>query len=126
MASVTLSGVFLNEADDLDDYLSFDSAISVDASDSEEGELRDYAGGRRRYIGTDNNFASVNLQFSYVSKASREKLETWPGVTLLYRDGRGRMFYGVFTTLRASEVRGPGDYSNISLTISEVYKALAV
>jgi hypothetical protein len=126
MASITIAGVFLNEADDLDDYLSFDSYISVDASETEEGELRDYAGGRRRYIGTDNNFASVSLQLPLVSKASREKLETWPGVTLLYRDGRGRMFYGVFSTMRASELRGPGDYSSVSLTLSEISRDIEV
>lgn len=119
MATIEFGGVYLNLASDLSQSLYFDS-VSVSASNSRSGTVRSYAGGRLRSFTRSSAPRSVTLNLGYVSMADRETLESWVGDLIQYRDGRGRLFYGVYFDLNATEVRGSHGRSNISLTINEV------
>jgi hypothetical protein len=114
MAGVTLTQLYLHDAADLSDYL----AINVqDLSDALSAGVstRDYANGRTRMVSTPSTGSSVSVSLTLVTEADRAALEGWVGTYLMLREPRGRVRWGFYSGLSASELLGPGRYSNLSL-----------
>lgn len=126
MASISLSGVWLAQESDLATTIELDRAITVDASAYKQGEFRRYAGGRTRLVTRTGDSQSVNVTAQYVTKANRATLDSWAGSLMLYRDGRGRLFFGSFLGLATSEVPGYQDLCNVSFTFDEVTHSIEV
>jgi hypothetical protein len=119
MATIEFGGVYINLASDLSQSVYIDS-VAVSATNARTGTVRAYAGGRLRAFTRSSEPKSVNLSLSYVSMADRETLESWVGELVHYRDGRGRLLYGVYLDMNAQEIRGAHGRSDIALTINAV------
>jgi hypothetical protein len=60
------------------------------------GEVRTYAGGRRRSITSAGELGSYGVSLFNVPRSTVETLRTWAGQTVQVRDNTGRRFVGVF------------------------------
>ena len=119
MASITFGGVWLApESAPATGVYSESADVSV--SSAKAADPRWYAGGRRRIITGPGTEASVNIQYRVVSRTFRETVEAWEGLLCCYRDGRGRLHWGVFASLGVDEIPSAGEYCNLSLSFTEI------
>jgi hypothetical protein len=74
-------------------------------SASVRGEVRSYAGGRQRAVGSIGKSNVWKFVLEELSLATCELLETWmnQGITVLARDHRGQFMYGTFFAVERSE-----------------------
>ena len=103
-------------------------SVSVHASFPERGsnpaiagEVRFYAGGRRRVITSANRSATFPLTLQLLSDADLDLLDSWAGRVLLLRDGAGRRVWGTFLALDVEDFWDPeGTLHNVGLTFTEL------
>ena len=125
MASVTLYGVWLAPVSDLTDTLVLNGGTTAAGTVGVQGDFRRYAGGRVRLIRQAGQDESVAVSVSHVSRTTREQLNAWAGETLLLRDGRGRLVFGTYLAVDATE--NPGlPYCDLSLTFTEITTTIEV
>jgi hypothetical protein len=69
------------------------------------GEIRTYAGGRQRAVGSLGMAGKWTFTLMELSQTNTETLKTWmaSGVTVLARDHRGQAMYGTFFGLNIAE-----------------------
>ena len=126
MASITFSGAYIAPASDYSDTLYLDAALSVSGDYTSPGELREYAGGRFRLVTRGTQRRQNQVSANYVSLTTREALEALVGQVVLYRDGRGRVFFGTILNAKATEIAGPASLCNVSFVVSEVTDTVEV
>jgi len=86
-----------------------------------DGEVRFYAGGRRRVITSASRSNTFPLTLQLLSDADFRLLESWAGRVLLLRDGAGRRVWGAFFGLDVEDFWDvDGTLHNASLTFSEL------
>ena len=87
------------------ELLGSNSAPSRSQSFGVKGEIRTYAGGRQRAIGTIGMSGSWKFTLVELTQTNVETLKTWmsSGVTVLARDHRGQSMYGTFFDVGFSE-----------------------
>jgi hypothetical protein len=124
MAVIALTQVLLARADDLTVLLPLE-ATSVEEDDELTGEVRTYAGGRRRSVTRAGAPNSLALSCDVIGRSTLNTLRGWKGQTLLYRDPRGRKLYGVFYRLGVSE-NITADLATVSFTLERVTRLEAV
>jgi len=95
MATLTLTKVWLN-------LVSTGEAVSAYSTGrsqqySMDGEVRTYAGGRQRFVGQEGEHGQFTVTLRLLSLAQVTQLRGWTGRTVLFRDRRGQLMYGVFT-----------------------------
>lgn len=95
MASVVLDRVWLNDAADLSDSLSFQSSNRGDR-ERVGGSVRAYANGRQRLVSTATTTLTLPLVAVAVSWADVEWLREHAGRLLLLRDKPGRRVWGTY------------------------------
>lgn len=73
---------------------------------SVQGEIRTYAAGRQRAIGSIGASAQWGFTLMQLLLPQVETLETWmeAGVTVFARDNRGQHMYGTFFTVTRTEL----------------------
>lgn len=94
MATLTLTKLFVN-------LLSDGTAISAQSTsrsrtDDIDGEVRTYAGGRRRSVVSEGAATTFTFTMRLLTLTQVETLITWIGKTVQVRDHRGQRFFGVF------------------------------
>lgn len=72
---------------------------------SVKGEIRTYAGGRQRAVGSTGVSGSWKFTLVELSQANVTTLKSWmaQGVTVLARDHRGQWMYGTFFAVDVAE-----------------------
>lgn len=110
MAEITISGIWMAPADDLANELHLDPLLNVGVSVTEanmlDGEMETMASGRRRSISTDGDTERVQVDLTYATREIRETLKAWRSEFLLYRDYRGRCWFGRMFGFTALEQGG--------------------
>lgn len=101
MSTVTLSDIWLNDAVNPSDSMSFSYAgdsysISEVLGGGVEGG---YASGRTRVYSTDDDAVSIALGLQWVTAAQRDWLRAHRGVPVCFRDPRGFKVFAAFHTL---------------------------
>lgn len=74
------------------------------------GEVRTYAGGRQRFIGTEADQRQVTVTLRQLTLAQVETLEAWRGRTVQIRDHRGQRFWCVYKAVQRIERKHPDLY----------------
>lgn len=86
-----------------------------------DGEVRTYAGGRRRVITSARKSATYPVTLQLLSDAEVEQLKVWRGRVLLLRDGEGLRVWGSYMALDVTSYWDPeGPVSDVSLTFTAV------
>jgi hypothetical protein len=87
------------------ELLSAQTVPSKSQSFGVKGEIRTYAGGRQRAIGSTGMSGQWQFTLVELSQTNTETLKTWmsSGVTVLARDHRGQSMYGTFFDLGIAE-----------------------
>jgi hypothetical protein len=103
MAMITLTQTFVN-------LMTNGAAVSGlpradrDESYSQPGEVRTYAGGRRRSITQLGETGTYRFTLLQVPRTTVETLRSWIGDLVEVRDSKGRQFFGVFFAITPIEV----------------------
>lgn len=119
MASVSLETLWVNNAADLSDS----AALPLSAltwKPTRQGDVRTYAGGRRRLVTRVGSARSADIALEYVDRDLVNRLDAWTGALLCFRDPMGRKFYGVFLDPSFEEQDDGSDHANVSFTVYEV------
>lgn len=111
-----------------------DPSVSVRAASPErssevelDGEVRFYAGGRRRVITSARDTAKYPLTLQWLTDAQVATLTGWRGRVLLLRDAFGRRVFGSYLALDVKDVYVDGGRASIvSLTFTELTYSDAV
>lgn len=87
------------------EMISAQSGRSKSQAFSVKGEIRTYAGGRQRAIGSTGLSGQWVFTLMELSQANVDMLKTWMafGVTVLARDHRGQFMYGTFFSVDIAE-----------------------
>lgn len=120
MATVTLDRLWVHDADDPASYIKLRLEAAQDES-TRSDEVVVSLTGRRRHVRTPQNSRVVDYKCSLVARQDAEQLEDWAGQLLLFRDPRGRKFYGVTNDVETVEVPGVGTgLVDLSFSVEEV------
>jgi hypothetical protein len=125
MASIDFDYVYIHDGTTLSTFF-YQTPASIKSAVIHEGSIQTCAGGRTRAITGDAEPEEVTVAFNYVTIANRVILEGLAGDLVLYRDGSGRMFYGTYFDVDATDNIAPADTCNLSLTITEVTHSIVV
>lgn len=92
---------------------------------SVRGEVRSYAGGRQRAVGSIGKASTWKFTLVELTQVQCELLEAWmnQGVTLLARDHRGQFMYGTFFEVDRGENMAqlyPNATYTVSITVQRV------
>jgi hypothetical protein len=119
MALVTLDRVWVNQ-------LATGEAVSAFSAPERprvigmDGEVRTYAGGRRRSVTAEGVHGQWGGTLRRVTKAVVDTLESWLGETVQVRDHRGLVLYGVFYQVTPIEIRGQNLLWDVALVVNVV------
>lgn len=117
MATLTLTQLWINRMDTGEGYGYYTTDRGI--AKSSDGEVRTYAGGRRRAItkaGVNSTFQVTVRQLTLVQKTL---LESWIGLSLEIRDHRGQRWVGVFFDVKTVEWKAPPTY-DCAIILTEV------
>lgn len=109
MATLTLDKVWINHLPD-GAAVSANSAIGRTLSHEIDGEVRTYAGGRRRAVATVGRMTTFEFVLRSVTTTTIDTLQSWLGETVQVRDARGQLYVGVFFSIDVAEFRVPTLY----------------
>lgn len=102
MASVTLARIYLHTASDLADHEKFWSDQPAESL-HQAGEIRTYAGGRRRIITRAVRTQTIGISLLDVSDDQKAWLELHMGDEMVYRDPQSRIFGGAYFDIDPSD-----------------------
>lgn len=102
MAALTLTKLWVNLIPDGTAV----SAYSTDRSraDQSDGEVRTYAGGRRRSVTSEGVGTEFAFTMRLLTLTEVETLISWIGETVQVRDHRGQRFFGSFFSVTPVEL----------------------
>lgn len=119
MALVSLDAVVLAPVDDLSSQVALE-VTSLQERAAKSGEVRTYAGGRRRSVTKAGSQRSVTMGLEVIrDRPLLDRLASWQGQVLLLRDPRGRKVYGVYYDVDISE-NVTADFAQVTLTLQEI------
>lgn len=118
MASVKLTQLWVNDALDPLDYLTFRYATLNDVP-STSVEVRRYAGGTARAIRRPGVARTVNATILRIGPSERDWLIEHLGRVVAVRDGYGRRVFGVYQQIPLDDVPALG-YSTATLQVEQV------
>ena len=108
MAAVTLDAVVLNRVRDPSEYVRL-PATSLPQRHHREGQVRTYAGGYRRAIIMEDRSREIEVVCERAVRADVERLESWIGQPLLYRDTFQQLLVGVVFNVSRSDAADIAD-----------------
>ena len=124
-SSVSLCGLWLNDAADLSDRVAFEYASGRSPNTQVDLEVRTHVSGRRRLIVKSRAYETYDWKLSWVDEDQRAWLRAHVGRLVCVRDGRGAKWYGVYAAMptdlldKADGWDGP-NRSNVSVSLTEV------
>lgn len=124
MATINLTQIWIHDAADLSSYITAD-VLEVQPSFAIDGEVRTYAGGRRRLITRAGRSRSLPLTLELVAAADVAQLEAWAGQLLMVRAPQGLLMFGSFLGLEAVW-RAADEAEAVSLAITEITTTIEV
>ncbi|MET8908392.1 hypothetical protein [Micromonospora sp. NPDC004551] len=125
MAILNLTQVWINRLD-TGEAVSAYSAPGRDRSQSKQGEVRTYAGGRQRAITKAGARGAFDFTLRRVTLAQVELLESWIGIPVQVRDHRGQRFFGVFFEVPAVEHQDDRNRYDVPLALRTITAAEGV
>lgn len=118
MASVELFKTWVHDGSDLDNSVQLYSSGRSD-NDSQGGEVRTYANGRRRLITTPAVGESIPVTFPWITRTELVWLQARKGQIVLYRDAWGRSLYAAYLSLSISDFTDRSGYA-VSTTFESI------
>lgn len=124
MATLNLTKIFVN-------LLSTGAAVSGQSAPGRgevyeaAGEVRIYAGGRRRSIASVGEQGTFTFKLLMLTRADVDLLHTWQQQAVQVRDHKGRLFVGVYYGLTISEYRDRARW-DVAITLHVVDVPTAV
>jgi hypothetical protein len=115
MAQLNLTRTFVNLLS-TGAYVSGPTGRGRGESYSAPGEVRTYAGGRRRSIVMAGEIGSYEFTMLRLARVDVETLRSWVGQTVEVRDNLGRRFFGVYFAVDIIEYLDPRFNVAIKLT----------
>ena len=125
MVTVELDELWLHDADNHADFVRSRST-TMDVSEARVGEVRTYAGGRRRLITEPSTSRTATVTAANIDRTVADQIVDRRGTVQLVRDGRGRVLFGSFLEVSLEETPGRKDLVSVSLTIHEVTDTIEV
>jgi hypothetical protein len=89
------------------------------------GEVRTYAGGRRRAVTSAGELGTYSFTLLLVPRATVETLRAWAGQTVQVKDHKGRRLFGVYHALSVVEIVSRSTW-HVSIDLSVVTATEAV
>lgn len=124
VASTVFGKLFVHDAADLDTWVRLRLRAFNEVSEK-EGEVRAYAGGRRRAVSRVGDLRTFKIDIGRATRADVDQLREWTGTTVLVRDPRGRLVWGVYWAVEIEEWRS-ADVADVTLQVKEVTYSEAV
>lgn len=93
--------------------------VGDDSQLEQTGEVRQFAGGRYRYVGRAGVGGRLDRTLRIVPKRIAELFEEWIGQTVLVRDHRGQHWWGVFKGVQRRNIKGT-DFYDLAITVDLV------
>jgi hypothetical protein len=103
MATLTLNKMWVNLVS-TGAGVSGQAAIGRTEDYTLPGEVRTYAGGRRRSITSVGEVGTYKWQYRLVPRTTVDTLHSWIGLLVQVRDTRGRRLFGAYFALIIEEV----------------------
>jgi hypothetical protein len=125
MATVVLDELWLHDAADYSDSVRFKVATTV-ASQERTVSRRRRANGRLVMVSSPTSPVEVEVTAELLSRETLDKLTSFMGRRLLYRDTRGRVMFGFFPELAVTEVRPTRTHTAVSFSFLQVTGTVAV
>lgn len=126
MASITLPGLLLHDADDPADEIHLDALTALTATVQTDGEVRTYAGGRRLLRRRPGQARSHDVTVRLERRAGLAWLHAHVGHVVLARDFAGNVVWGVYFTVPAAEVAAETPLVDVTLQIESVSRTAEV
>lgn len=101
------------------------SAQGREESYETTGEVRTYAGGRRRAVTSAGEIGKYKFTLRLVARADVETIRNWAGATVQVRDNKGRRFFGTYLIVTISERVGDSTF-DVALELTVVTAAEGV
>lgn len=117
MAMIVLTKLWITLASTGDMIAS--PTVGDESSVTRTGEVRQFAGGRFRYVGQTGVGGTLERTLRAMPQRIAELLETWTGQTVLLRDHRGQRWWGVFKGVSRRNIKGTTLY-DLSITVELV------
>lgn len=124
MATVTLDRAWLSLAGDPSVALSFFTTGRSDER-SKPGEVRRYANGRLRAVSRVGSAQTLPVTARSLTPAQVERLDSWRGTVVLFRDVWGRKMYGTFFTIAVADWPDRASH-DVTFTLAQVSHSEAV
>lgn len=124
MATLTLVSLFINRVS-TGEAVSGRSARGRPEDYSSPGEVRTYAGGRRRSITAAGEAGTYKFTLLLVPRTTVETLRAWQGELVQVRDNKGRRFFGVYHGVSIVEIISRATW-HVSIELSVVTATEAV
>lgn len=118
MATVALTAVWLTSRLDYTQSLQVQTTGIV-AKHSLAGDVRTYAGGRRRLVILAGSERAYDMQLRLVPRATTTTLDAWLGTVVLMRDAFGTRRWVTFLGFERTQEPFP-DLSDVKVTFVEV------
>ena len=119
MSAVQLTRVWLTDPADPSVSVVAGSAPRTD-NRALAGEVRQYAGGRRRIVLREGDSTTLGVTLIKVSAGDLEQLDAWRGQVLLLRDRVGRRVHGTYFGLDVTDHPGQPVEHDVSFTFASV------
>lgn len=119
MALVTLDRMWLHEASDLSDVLTF-RQVEWSEKQDRDAEVRVYAGGRRRLVGSPGASHQLMVTIPWMDRDSFLALLDRSGRMQMLRDGRRRRMWGMVSDVTGAELRAYDTLRSVGFTFTQV------
>jgi hypothetical protein len=116
MATLLLDRIWVNLLS-TGDAVSARGQIGRSSEFSIDGEVRTYAGGRRRAVTKAGEISSYSCTLQDVTLTQRDTLRSWFDQAVQVRDHRGQIFRGVILAVGVAERTYELDLYEISFTL---------
>lgn len=127
MASVLLNEVWVHVADSPQEFVRATTTTALSETDTVAGEVRHYASGVARAVASSQRTRMLDVTFTEIPRVDFERLRSWAGLDVFLRDPLGRLLFGVFHSVDASE--RPGNRATVrrvSLTLEATSRSEVV
>ena len=97
------------------------SVYGRDAGFVATGEVRTFAGGRRRSISQVGEAGTYSCTLRFMTQTQIETLQSWARRTVQVRDNLGRKFFGVYYDVNPKEIaKGLGAQYDVPIVVNVV------
>jgi len=119
MPTLTLDSLYVHDAADPDDFLTFDYSTSTEAN-VVDAVVQRMANGRLRAISRPGLSRPITFTCLFPTRADTDALREWTGTTVMVRDQRHRVVWGVFRQLDVVETLHRDEPQSLSFTLEPV------